>query len=103
MSEKRLLALLAAILGLVAGVLIVAGAVTRGGVEVLALLAGLGILYGSYLIYRGKSSWFSLGKTRTGAIINLALGLLTLLIPGGVGGILSIVAIVSGFLGLLAV
>ncbi len=103
MVDKRLLALLGALLGLVAGVLILAGAAAgRGGIELLGVLAGLGVLYGSYLIYRGKASWFSWGRTRTGALINIALGLLTLLVPGGIGGLASLLAIASGFLGLLA-
>ena len=102
MSEKRLLAFLAAILGLVAGVLILAAAAGQGALNVIGIVLGFGILYGSYLIYRGRASWFSWGRTRTGALINLVLGLVTLFVPGGVGGVLSVLAIVSGFLGLLA-
>jgi len=41
-------------------------------------------------------------KTRMGALINLVVGIATLIIPGGVGGTASILAIVSGVLGLLA-
>ena len=43
-----------------------------------------------------------MGETRLGALINLAIGVLTLLIPGGVGGTPSILAIVSGILGFLS-
>jgi len=104
MVDKRLLALLGALLGLVAGVLILAGAAAgRGGIEILGVLAGLGVLYGSYLIYRGKTSLlFGWGKARLGAWINLILGVGTLILHGGVGGTESILAIVSGVLGLFA-
>ncbi len=73
------------------------------GVSLLSAVIGLAILYGSYLIYRGKTSLlFGWGKTRLGAWINLILGFVTLIAPGGVGGTPSILAIVSGILGLLA-
>ena len=101
-GEKRLLALIALVLGVVAAFLILSAS-TRGSVEFLGLLAGLGVLYGSYLILRGKSSLFmGWAKGRTGAMINLVIGLATLVLPGGVGGTASILAIVSGVLGFLA-
>jgi hypothetical protein len=76
---------------------------TRGPVEVLGLIAGFGVLYGSYLIFRGKSSLlFGRAKTRTRAVINLLIGLVTLLLPGGIRGTASILAIVSAVFGLLA-
>ena len=76
---------------------------TQGSLQILGLLAGLGVLYGSYLIFRGKSSLlFGWAKSRTGAAINLLIGLGTLIIPGGVGGTASILAILSGVLGFLA-
>ena len=69
----------------------------------MTLIAGIGVLYGSYLIYRGKTSiLFGWGKTRLEALINLAIGVLTLLTPGGVAGPASILAIVSGTLGFLS-
>ncbi len=103
MKEKRLIAIIGAILGLVAGILILLAGAGGRGLEVLMVLVGIGVLYGSYLIYRGRSGWFSLGiRTQTGGIINLVLGIVTLLVPGGVGGTLAILAIVSGVLGLMA-
>ncbi len=102
-GEKRLFGLIALVLGLVAGVLILLDVQANRNVNLVTLIAGIGVLYGSYLIYRGKTSiLFGWGKTRLGALINLAIGVLTLLIPGGVGGTTSILAIVSGILGLLA-
>jgi len=102
-GEKRIFGLVALVLGLVAGVLILLDVQASRNVDLVTLIAGIGVLYGSYLIYRGKTSiLFGWGKTRLGALINLAIGLLTLLIQGGVGGIASILAIVSGILGFLA-
>ena len=102
-GEKRIFGLVALVLGLVAGVLILLDVQAGRNVDLVTLIAGIGVLYGSYLIYRGKTSiLFGWGKTRLGALINLAIGLLTLLIQGGVGGIASILAIVSGILGFLA-
>jgi hypothetical protein len=101
-GEKRVFALIALGLGVLAAILILSAS-TRGPVDVLGLLAGLGVLYGSYLIVRGKSTiLLGWAKTRTGAIINLVIGLVTLLLPGGIGGTASILAIVSGVLGFLA-
>ncbi|HYS73798.1 MAG TPA: hypothetical protein VEO96_07455 [Thermoplasmata archaeon] len=102
-SEKRILGLIAALVGLVAGILILIAATAGQGVSLLTAVVGLGVLYGSYLIYRGETSrLFGLGKARLGAWINLIIGVATLLLHGGVGGTESILAIVSGVLGLLA-
>jgi len=102
-GEKRIFALLALILGIIAAALILSAATRGSSLDVLGLLVGLGVLYGSYLIFRGKASLLmGWAKTRTGAVINLVLGVATLVIPGGVGGTASILAIVSGVLGLLA-
>ena len=102
-GEKRLFGLLALVLGLVAGVLILLDVQAKQNLNLVDLIAGIGVLYGSYLIYRGKTSiLFSWGKTRLGSLINLAIGVLTLLIPGGIGGIASILAIVSGIVGFLS-
>ncbi len=49
-----------------------------------------------------KRILFGWGKARLGAWINLIIGVATLLLHGGVGGTESILAIVSGVLGLLA-
>jgi len=102
LGEKRLFALIGLALGVLAAVLILSSS-TQGRVDVLGVLAGLGVLYGSYLIARGKSSpLFGWAKSRTGAVINLLIGLATFFIPGGVGGTASILAIVSGVFGFLA-
>ena len=102
-GEKRLFGLIALILGLEAGVLILLDLQAKHNIDLLNVIAGIGVLYGSYLIYRGKTSiLFGWGKTRLGSLINLAIGVLTLLIPGGVGGIASILAIVSGIVGFLS-
>jgi hypothetical protein len=102
MGQKQLFALVALGLGVLAAILILSVS-TRGPLDVLGLIVGLGVLYGSYLIVRGKSSLlFGRAKTRTGAVINLILGLVTLFLPGGIGGTASILALVSGVFGLLA-
>jgi len=101
--EKRLLAIVSLVLGLVSAVLILLAATSGRSVDVLGLLIGLGVLYGSYLIFRGKTSLlFGWAKGRSGALINLLLGIITLIVPGGVGGTAAILAILSGVLGLLA-
>lgn len=102
-AEKRLFALLAPVLGLAGAVLILLEAASGRSVNILGLVVGLGILYGSYLIFRGRTSLlFGRAKGRTGAWINLVLGILTLVIPGVVGGTAAILAILSGVLGLIA-
>src|SRR5438093_13775439 len=102
-GEKRLFGLIALVLGLVAGVLILLDVQAKQSIDLVNVIAGIGVLYGSYLIYRGKTSiLFGWGKTRLGSLINLAIGVLTLLIPGGVGGIASILAILSGVGGFLS-
>jgi hypothetical protein len=102
LGEKRLFALIALGLGVAAAILILSAS-TQGSVDVLGLVAGLGVLYGSYLIFRGKTSLLlGWAKTRTGAIVNLVIGLVTLFLPGGVGGTASILAMVSGVVGFLA-
>lgn len=102
-SQKRLFGLIAMAVGLIAGLLILLDATSARVLSLLSVGVGLGVLYGSYLIYRGKTSLlFGWGQTRVGAWINLILGVLTLIVPGGVGGIASILAILSGILGLLS-
>jgi hypothetical protein len=102
MREKRFLGLLASGLGLVAGILMLAAA-AEARLDLARLAVAFGVLYGSYLIFRGKSSLVSgWAKIRMGAWINLVLGLATLLIPGGQGGMSSLLAVASGILGLLS-
>jgi len=102
MTEKRILALLAVLIGLIGGLLILVNVLTaaQGGqfnlerainVAIAALL-GIAILVGSLLIYRGKYS--------SGGIVNILLGIVTLILGlNFTGGIL---AIVSGVIGLVA-
>lgn len=103
MTEKRLLALLATLIGLVGGLLILVDVVDIGRRQnldltfvinsVVAIIVGIAVLAGSLLIYRAKYS--------SGGIINVILGLVALVLPGtsDTGGIL---AIISGIVGLVA-
>ncbi len=104
MSEKRDLAIVGFVLGLLGGALVLASSLgfARGNLagitlaEVLnsaiSIILGLAILFGSLLLYRRQYS--------TGGILNLVLGILVLIIgPSEIGGIL---ALISGVLGLLA-
>jgi hypothetical protein len=101
--EKRILGLLALIVGLIAGIIMLLAVQSAKALDLLDLIAGLGVLYGSYLIYRGKAALlFGWGKTRVGAWINLGIGGITLIVPGGLGGTASVLAIISGVLGLLS-
>ena len=101
MTEKRVLALLAMLIGLIAGLLILVNALDlgRGNLDlnrilnagVVALL-GIAILVGSLLIYRGKYS--------SGGIVNIILGIVAILLSLSTMG--AILAIVSGVVGLVA-
>ena len=102
-TEKRILGIIAMLLGLAAGILILISATSVQRIPILDVAVGLGILYGSYLIYRGKTSLlFGRSKARFGSWITLGLGAITFLIPGGVGGTPSILAVAGGILGLLS-
>src|SRR2546430_11931319 len=101
-GEKRIFALLGLILGIIAAALMLSESTQGHYLDVLRLLAGLVVLYGSYLIFRGKTSLLmGWSKTRMGALINLVVGIATLIIPRGVGVTASILAIVSGEIGAL--
>src|SRR5256885_14092116 len=50
-GEKRIFVLLALILGIIAAALILSAATRGSSLDVLGLLVGLGVLYGSYLIF----------------------------------------------------
>lgn len=101
MTEKRILALLALLIGLIGGLLILVSALNIGRGQLsldlavnaaIAALVGIAILAGSLLIYRGKYS--------SGGIVNILLGIVTLILGlNSTGGIL---AIVSGVIGLVA-
>ncbi len=101
MTEKRLLALIAMLIGLIGGLLILVGALDIGrqfnlnlavGAIVTALL-GVAVVLGSIMIYRGKYG--------SGGLINIVLGIIVIVLGYGstTGGIL---AIISGVLGLVA-
>lgn len=104
MSEKRDLAIVGLLLGLLGGALVLVGGLGLdlghlSTVTIELLLArlvdvvlGVGILVGSVMIYRGSYS--------TGGILNLILGIVALVIGSGTLG--AVLALISGVLGLLA-
>lgn len=103
MSEKRDLAIVGLLLGLLGGALVLADALTPFSrnqsltldflvAHVVYLILGVAILFGSLLLYRGRYS--------TGGILNLILGIVVLITgPSQLGGVL---ALISGVVGLLA-
>ena len=100
MTEKRLLALVAFLIGLVAGLLILVDAVngmqfsSLGSAlsQLVGVVIGVAILLASLLIYRSKYS--------SGGVLNILLGVVALVLHlNSTGGIL---AIVAGVVGLLA-
>ncbi len=102
MSEKRDLALVGLLLGLLGGALILADSLNLGRLGNLTLefvvaraveiILGVAILFGSLLIYLGRYS--------TGGVLNLILGIVALIINASqIGGIL---ALISGVIGLVA-
>src|SRR2546427_12690872 len=96
-GEKRIFALLGLILGIIAAALMLSASTQGHSLDVLGLLAGLVVLYGSYLIFRGRTSLLmGCAKTRIGGLINLVIGIATLIIPAGVGGAASSPAIRTG-------
>ena len=60
-GEKRLFGLIALVLGLVAGVLILLDVQAKQNINLLNLIAAIGVLYGSYLIYRARRAFCSAG------------------------------------------
>ncbi|HYU06122.1 MAG TPA: hypothetical protein VEM77_02950 [Thermoplasmata archaeon] len=101
MTEKRLLALIAMLIGLIGGLLILVGALDIGRQfnlnlavsAIIAALLGVAIVLGSLMIYRGKYG--------AGGLVNIVLGIIVIVLGYGstTGGIL---AIISGVLGLVA-
>lgn len=103
MTEKRLLALLGFLLGLVAFAFILIGVLQIGRGETIDfalvvsrfvdVILAIAILLGSLMIYRGSH--------QGGGIVNLVMGIVVIVWPGGslTAGVL---AIVSGVLGLVA-
>lgn len=102
MSEKRLLALIALLIGLVGALLILTDALNglRDGGDLLSalgfylvsLILGVAILLASFLIYRGKYG--------SGGILNILLGVVALILRTDSTG--AILAIVAGVVGLIA-
>lgn len=102
MSEKRLLGLLAVLLGVLGGVLLLAEGldfvrrpfdIDRVIGALGAAILGLAILIGTALIYGGRY--------RAGGIVNMVLGVLALVFSRS-SNVGAIVAIVSGVLAFLA-
>ena len=103
MSEKRDLAIVGLLLGLLGGVLVLAAALDlpRGAslslelilTRSVGILLGIAIVFGSLLIYRGRYA--------LGGILNvlLAIGVFLLVAVYNIGGVL---ALISGILGLIA-
>lgn len=104
MSERRDLAIVALLLGLLGGALILVGGLglDLGRFSSLTLdyivarlvdvVLGVGILLGSVMIYRGSYS--------RGGILNLILGIVALIVPSNTLG--AVLGLISGILGLLA-
>jgi len=101
MTEKRLLALLALLIGLVGGLLILVEALNhlRGRFDLasaldslVGVILGIAILAAALLIYRAKY--------RSGGIIEILLGIVALIL--GLSSTGSILAIVGGVVGLVA-
>ncbi len=102
MSEKRDLAIVGLLLGLLGGALVLLGGVDLGRLSnvtidfILArlvdLVLGLGILLGSVMIYRASYS--------SGGILNLVLGIVALIIGSSQLG--AVLGLISGIIGLLA-
>jgi len=100
-SEKRLLALIALLIGLVGALLILTDALNavRGTIDLASALSllifvilGVAILLASFLIYRGKYG--------SGGILNILLGVVALILQADRTG--AILAIVAGVVGLIA-
>jgi len=100
-SEKRLLALVALLIGLVGALLILTDALNavRGTIDLASALSllifvilGVAILLASFLIYRGKYG--------SGGILNILLGVVALILQADRTG--AILAIVAGVVGLIA-
>jgi len=63
MTERRLIGLLATVLGLIAGPLMLSAAVGHAS-DLIGIVAAVGVLYGSYLIFREKLSLLFAGRRR---------------------------------------
>lgn len=103
MTEKRIFALLGFLFGLVAGLLILVDAVQLRGIldleriatVAVQVLIGTAVLFASLLIYRST--------TNMGGFVNLIVGIVGLFaLALSIGTTASVLAIVSGILGLIA-
>jgi hypothetical protein len=101
MTENRILALLALLIGLIGGLLILSNSLNsirlgqslQSYLDMLVFLVmGLAILLGSVLIYRGNYAG--------GGIVDILLGIVSLLLNANSTG--AILAIVAGVIGLVA-
>ena len=101
MTERRLLALVALLIGVIGGLLILIEALpafrqitdlTRALSGLVALILGLAILAASLLIYRSQYS--------SGGILDILLGIVALVLALSFTG--SILAILAGVIGLVA-
>ncbi len=102
MSEKRDLAIVAVLLGLLGGALVLVSGIDLGrlsnltldflATRIVGIILGVGLLLGSVMIYRGSYS--------TGGVLNLILGIVALVIPTSQLG--AVLGLISGILGLLA-
>jgi hypothetical protein len=104
MSEKRDLAIVGLLLGLIGGALILARSlgpfghnfnnISLGSLldSAVTIIIGVAILFGSLLLYRGRYS--------TGGILNLIMGVLAIVLGTDLVG--AVLALISGFAGLLA-
>jgi len=101
-SERRILAIVGLIIGLVAGVLLLVDTFQLRGNQAITwefvlsrlveLVLALGILFGSLLLFREKYA--------AGSFINLVLGIVTLILAYDTTS--GALAVVSGILGLVA-
>jgi hypothetical protein len=100
MTERRLLALIALLIGLVGGLLILSdrlGSISFTRLEsflnaLVFLILGLAVLLGSVLIYRGNYG--------SGGVVNILLGVVSFILQAHQIG--AILAIVAGVIGLAA-
>ena len=102
MSEKRDLAIVGLILGLLGGALVLSSALRFGSNpnvtlefvvnRALFIILGLGAILAGVMIFRGSYS--------TGGVVNILLGIIILIYgPDALGGVLTLI---SGVVGLLA-
>lgn len=102
MSEKRLLGLLAVLLGVLGGILLLAEALdfVRRPFDIDRVVGALGVAILGFAILIGTAIIYG-GRYRSGGILNVILGVLALVFSRS-SNIGAIVAIVSGVLAFLA-